>query len=176
MLQDSKSDRFVNGFLDAWLTLDNLGTTPPDQNRFRDYYVDDLAVAMREETHVFFRHILDTNLPTSEFLTAEYTFMNPALARHYRMDLPKTTFKSQNSFIKVNTNGHPRGGLLGQASIHTVTANGVDTSPIIRGVWLLENILGTPPAPPPPDIEAIEPDVRGSTTTVSYTHLTLPTT
>ena len=73
MLQDSKSDRFVNGFLDAWLTLDNLGTTPPDQNRFREYYVDDLAVAMREETHVFFRHILDTNLPTSEFLTAEYT-------------------------------------------------------------------------------------------------------
>ena len=164
MLQDSKSDRFVNGFLDAWLTLDNLGTTPPDQNRFREYYVDDLAVAMREETHVFFRHILDTNLPTSEFLTAEYSFMNPALARHYRMDLPKTTFKSQNSFIKVNTNGHPRGGLLGQASIHTVTANGVDTSPIIRGVWLLENILGTPPAPPPPDIPAIEPDVRGSTT------------
>jgi hypothetical protein len=119
---------------------------------------------MREETHIFFRHILDKNLPTSEFLTAEYSFMNPALARHYRMDLPNNRFKSPDSFIKVNTNAHPRGGLLGQASIHTVTANGVDTSPIIRGVWLLENILGTPPAPPPPDIEAIEPDVRGSTT------------
>ncbi len=164
MLHDPKSDRFVKGFLDAWLTLDNLGTTPPDQNRFREYYIDDLATAMRKETHIFFRHILDKNLPTSEFLTAEYSFMNPALARHYRMDLPSSRFKSQYSFIKVNTNGHPRGGLLGQASIHTVTANGVDTSPIIRGVWLLENILGTPPAPPPPDIEAIEPDIRGSTT------------
>ena len=164
MLQDPKSDRFVKGFLDAWLTLDNLGNTPPDQNRFSEYYIDDLASAMREETHIFFRHILDKNLPTSEFLTAEYSFMNSALARHYRMDLPNNRFKSPDSFIKVNTNGHPRGGLLGQASIHTVTANGVDTSPIIRGVWLLENILGTPPAPPPPDIEAIEPDVRGSTT------------
>ena len=164
MLQDPKSNRFVKGFLDAWLTLDNLGNTPPDQNRFSEYYVDDLATAMRQETHIFFRHILDKNLPTSEFLTAEYSFMNPALARHYRMDLPNSRFKPPDSFIKVNTNGHPRGGLLGQASIHTVTANGVDTSPIIRGVWLLENILGTPPAPPPPDIEAIEPDVRGSTT------------
>jgi hypothetical protein len=164
MLQDPKSDRFVKGFLDAWLTLDNLGNTPPDQNRFSEYYIDDLATAMREETHIFFRHILDKNLPTSEFLTAEYSFMNPALARHYRMDLPNNRFKTPDSFIKVNTNGHPRGGLLGQASIHTVTANGVDTSPIIRGVWLLENILGTPPAAPPPDIEAIEPDVRGSTT------------
>ena len=104
---------------------------------------------MREETNVFFRHILDENLPTSEFLTAEYTFLNPALARHYRMDLPSSRFETPDSFIKVSTNGHPRGGLLGQGSIHTVTANGVDTSPIIRGVWLLENILGTPPAPPP---------------------------
>ena len=117
----------------------------PDQNRFSEYYIDDLASAIAEETHVFFRHILDKNLPTSEFLTAEYSFMNPALARHYRMDLPSSRFKSPDSFIKVNTNGHPRGGLLGQASIHTVTANGWDTSPIIRGVWLLENILGTPP-------------------------------
>jgi hypothetical protein len=125
MLQDPKSDRFVKGFLEAWLTLDNLGNTPPDQNRFSEYYIDDLATAMREETHIFFRHILDKNLPTSEFLTAEYSFMNPALARHYRMDLPNNRFKNPDSFIKVNTNGHPRGGLLGQASIHTVTANGV---------------------------------------------------
>jgi len=164
MLNDPKSNRFVDGFLDAWLTLDNLGTTPPDQNRFKEYYIDDLASAMRQETRIFFRHLLDNNLPTSEFLTAEYSFLNPALARHYRIDLPNSKFKSPDSFIKVSTNGHPRGGLLGQASIHTVTANGVDTSPIIRGVWLLENILGTPPAPPPPDIEAIEPDTRGTTT------------
>ena len=164
MLIDPKSNRFVDGFLDAWLTLDNLGTTPPDQNRFSEYYIDDLATAMRQETHVFFRHILDQNLPTSEFITAEYTFLNPALARHYRIDLPNFRMKPPDSFTKVSTNGHPRGGLLGQASIHTVTANGVDTSPIIRGVWILENILGTPPAPPPPDIEAIEPDIRGSLT------------
>jgi hypothetical protein len=164
LLKDSKSDRFVDGFLNAWLTLDNLGTTPPDHQRFKEYYMDDLAHAMRKETLLFFRHILDNNLPTSEFLTAEYTFVNAALSRHYRIDQPGTTGKNPDSFIRVSTNGHPRGGLLGHSSIHTVTANGVDTSPIIRGVWLLENILGTPPSPPPPDIEPIEPDTRGSTT------------
>ena len=164
MLADPKSERFVDGFLDAWLTLDNLGSTPPDERRFKEYYVDHLGPAMRKETHLFFRHLLDQNRPTSEFLTAEYTFVNPALARLYHIDAPHPEFNDPNSFIKVSTDGKPRGGLLGQASIHTVTANGVDTSPIIRGVWLLENLLGTPPAPPPPDIEPIEPDTRGSTT------------
>ncbi len=164
MLLDSKSDRFVDGFLDAWLTLDSLGTTPPDHQRFKEYYIDHLAPAMRKETHVFFRHILDNNLPSSEFLTAPYTFVNSALARLYDLPVVKSDFPNPSSFIKVSTHGQPRGGLLGHSSIHTVTANGVDTSPIIRGVWLLENILGTPPPPPPPDIEPIEPDIRGSTT------------
>ena len=164
MLADPKSERFVDGFLDAWLTLDNLGSTPPDERRFKEYYVDHLGPAMRKETHLFFRHLLDQNRPTSEFLTAEYTFVNPALARLYHINAPHPEFNDPNSFVKVSTDGKPRGGLLGQASIHTVTANGVDTSPIIRGVWLLENLLGTPPAPPPPDIEPIEPDTRGSTT------------
>ena len=164
MLADSKSARLVDGFLDAWLTLDNLGSTPPDERRFKEYYVDHLGPAMRKETHLFFRHLLDQNRPTSEFLTAQYTFVNPALARLYHIDAPNPEFNDPNSFVKVSTDGKPRGGLLGQASIHTVTANGVDTSPIIRGVWLLENLLGTPPAPPPPDIEPIEPDTRGSTT------------
>jgi hypothetical protein len=164
LLRDSKSDRFVDGFLNAWLTLDNLGNTPPDHHRFKEYYMDDLAPAMRKETHVFFRHLLDNNLPTSEFLTAQYTFTNPALARLYHLPVEKSDFPNPDSFIRVSTEGHPRGGLLGHSSIHTVTANGVDTSPIIRGVWLLENILGTPPSPPPPDIEPIEPDTRGSTT------------
>ena len=164
LLRDSKSDRFVDGFLNAWLTLDNLGNTPPDHHRFKEYYMDDLASAMRKETHVFFRHLLDNNLPTSEFLTAQYTFTNPALARLYHLPVEKSDFPNPDSFIRVSTEGHPRGGLLGHSSIHTVTANGVDTSPIIRGVWLLENILGTPPSPPPPDIEPIEPDTRGSTT------------
>ena len=164
LLQDPKSERFVKGFLDAWLTLDSLGSTPPDQNRFKEFYVDNLAPAMRKETHLFFRHLLDQNLPTTEFLNARYTFANPALARLYHIEVDKSDFPTPDSFIKVSTEGKPRGGLLGHSSIHTVTANGVDTSPIIRGVWLLENLLGTPPSPPPPDIEPIEPDTRGSTT------------
>ena len=67
-------------------------------------------------------------------------------------------------YEKVNTASGPRGGLIGQASVLTVTANGVDTSPVVRGVWLLENILGTPPNPPPPDVEPLDPDIRGAGT------------
>ncbi|MEO0415540.1 MAG: DUF1588 domain-containing protein, partial [Verrucomicrobiota bacterium] len=97
-------------------------------------------------------------------LEAQYTFANKALLRHYTMPSEGIEFPSAGGFAKVPTKGFPRGGLLGQASLHTVTANGVDTSPIVRGVWLLENILGTPPSPPPPDVEPLDPDVRGAKT------------
>src|SRR5262249_25650575 len=83
------------------------------------------------------------------------------LARHYGLAPPQG-----HGFAKVHLSDarRHRGGLLGQASVLTVTANGIDTSPVVRGIWLLENILGTPPSPPPPDVEPLDPDVRGATT------------
>lgn len=158
MLADPKSDRFIRGFIDTWLTLDALGDTPPDPNQFREYYANDLRNAMYEETRLYTRYMLDEEVNIDRFIDSDFTFANSALAKMYGLDVE---LKSR-GFEKVSTENAPRGGLLGHASVLTVTANGVDTSPIVRGVWLLENILGTPPSPPPPDVEPLDPDVRGA--------------
>ena len=159
MLKDERSAAFVDGFLDAWLNLRALGSTPPDRGQFREYYHYELDVAMRRETHLFTRHLLAQDLSITNFIDSNFTFVNKALARHYRIDPP-----AGNGFQKVALHTSRRGGLLGQASVLTVTANGIDTSPVVRGIWVLENILGTPPSPPPPDVEPLDPDVRGAKT------------
>ncbi len=160
MLADPKSDRFVSDFLASWLNLDALGTTPPSLTAFKEYYIDDLATAMKKETFLFTRHLLDEEMSIDRFINCDFTFVNAGLARLYQLDVAV----DGSDFQKVNTAGGPRGGLLGQSSVLTVTANGVDTSPVVRGVWLLENILGTPPNPPPPDVEPLDPDIRGAST------------
>jgi hypothetical protein len=159
MLKDSKSGAFIDGFLDSWLTLRDLGSMPPDRAKFEEFYRFDLGTAMREETRLFTRHLLDNNRSIANFLDSDFTFVNRPLARHYGIVPPQGS-----GFEKVGLSDRRRGGLLGQASVLTVTANGIDTSPVVRGVWLLENIFGTPPSPPPPDVEPLEPDIRGATT------------
>ncbi|MEK9984179.1 MAG: DUF1592 domain-containing protein [Opitutae bacterium] len=160
MLNDPKSDSLVKGFSTSWLRLDKLGTMPPDAVKFREYYNQGLEEAMLEETYRFTSHALRMNVPLSDFVHSSYGFVNQDLARHYGVDDVVGIH-----FRKVNyPSDSVRGGLLGQASILTLTANGVDTSPVVRGTWLLENLLGTPPAPPPPDVEPIDPDVRGAKT------------
>tara|TARA_Y100000588_G_scaffold41748_2_gene39844 strand:+ start:138 stop:839 length:702 start_codon:yes stop_codon:yes gene_type:complete len=100
---------------------------------------------------------LDENLSLDCFLDSNFTFVNEPLAEIYGIkDITGDQFR------RIELADPRRGGLLGQASVLTVTANGVDTSPVIRGVWLLENLLGTPPSPPPPDVEPLDPDVRGA--------------
>ena len=159
LLDDPKSEGFLDGFLDSWLTLRNLGSQPPDRSTFPDYYHYDLNTAMREETRLFVRHLMEENLSVANFLDSDFTFVNRALARHY--DLPML---ADRGFQKVSLSNKRRGGLFGQASVLTVTANGIDTSPVVRGVWLLENILGTPSSPPPDDVEPLDPDIRGAKT------------
>ena len=159
MLRDKKSTAFVNGFLDSWLTLRDLGSMPPDRRNFRPYYHYDLKTAMKQETRLFARHLLDNNLSIDNFLESRFTFVNKPLARHYGLKPP-----AKPGFHKVALPDNRRGGLLGQASVLTVTANGIETSPVTRGVWILENLLGTPPTPPPPDVEPLDPDVRGTKT------------
>ncbi len=159
MLADKKSDAFIDGFLDSWLTLREFGSQPPDRDKFTNYYRFQLGTAMLNETRHFTRHLLTENLSIDNFLDTDFTFVNKHLAQHYGIDYP-----AGRGFQKVAINDKRRGGLLGQASILTVTANGIDTSPVVRGVWLLDNILGTPPSPPPPDVEPLDPDVRGAKT------------
>jgi hypothetical protein len=159
LLADPKSDRFTKGFLDSWLTLRNLGDAPPDRNKFENFYSENLGDSMRKETELFTRYALNENTNVSCFLDSNFTFVDESLAELYGIEGVKG-----DEFRKIELNDPRRGGLLGQASILTVSANGVDTSPVLRGVWLLENLLGTPPSPPPPDVEPLNPDIRGTTT------------
>lgn len=159
MLRDERSDAFVDGFLDSWLGLADLGSAPPDRGDFRDYYRFDLKTAMRTETRMFVRAMIEENLSLDHVIDSDFTFVNAPLAKHYGIDAP-----AEPGFHRVTLSDDRRGGVLGQASVLTVTANGIDTSPVVRGVWMLENFLGTPPSPPPPDVEPLDPDVRGATT------------
>jgi hypothetical protein len=159
MLGDSRSEALIDGMLDSWLTLRDLGSMPPDRSKFDDYYRHDLQTAMRQETRLFARRLLNENLSVANFLDSDFTYVNKPLAKLYGMKQPASS-----EFELVSLSDRRRGGLLGQASVLTVTANGIDTSPIVRGVWLLENILGTPPTPPPPDVPPLDPDVRGAKT------------
>ena len=158
MLRNSKSNRFSNNFIRVWLNFDNIGEMPPSKD-FKVYYRDNLEVAMRNETQTFFRHVLDHNLSTHEFLNADYSFLNRELALHYGIEGIKG-----NHLSRVSLKGTPRGGLLGHGSFLTASANGVDTSPVVRGIYMLEKLFGYTPPPPPDDVPDIEPDIRGAKT------------
>ena len=158
MLRNSKSNRFVNNFIRVWLNFDNIGEMPPSKD-FKVYYRDNLEVAMRNETQTFFRHVLDHNLSTHEFLNADYSFLNRELALHYGIEGIEG-----NHLRRVSLKGTSRGGLLGHGSFLTASANGVDTSPVVRGIYMLEKLLGYTPPPPPDDVPDIEPDIRGAKT------------
>ncbi len=156
MLADSRSDRFVGHFVRRWLDLDNIGTMPPSED-FLEYYRDNLETAMRAETETFFRHVLDNNLSLRGFLDADYSFLNRELALHYGIEGVQG-----NELQRVSLTGSRRGGLPGHGAFLTASANGVDTSPVVRGIYVLEKLLDYTPPPPPPDVPAIEPDIRGA--------------
>lgn len=159
MLNDAKAGAFVEHFSDTWLHINTLGSMPPDPKAFESYYRDRLEELFRKETRSFLGDLLKTNGSILNLLDSDYTFVNDVLAGHYGI-----TGISGEHFRKVALRPeHRRGGLLGHGSILTLSANGIETSPVVRGVWILENILGTSPPPPPPDVPAIEPDTRGTT-------------
>ncbi len=159
LLSDPKADAFARRFTARWLELYKIGTMPPSPRQFQQYYVDGLETAMQEEVRLFFQHLLEHNEPVARFIDADYTFVNGGLARLYGFDGIRGS-----RFRRVALEDSRRGGLLGMAAVLTASANGIDTSPVVRGVWVLENILGTPPPPPPPDVEPLEPDIRGMRT------------
>ncbi len=161
LLTSPRADAFVAGLLDSWLNLRVLGDMAPDRGTFPRYYAQDLQPAMKRETQLFTRDLLDRNASIVRFLDADYTFANRPLARLYGLEnaIPP---EAAHEFRRITFPTPRRGGLLGQGSVLTVSANGIETSPVIRGVWMLENILGTPPAPPPDNVPPIDPDVRGA--------------
>ena len=156
MLADRRSEALVTSFAAQWLHLRNLSASTPDPRLFPDFD-DNLRRALRRETELFFDSVKQEDRSVLDLLRADYTFVNERLAKHYgipnvygghfrRVGLPKDS---------------PRRGLLGHASILTVTSYGDRTSPVQRGKWILENLLGLTPPPPPPDVPALKERVAG---------------
>ena len=164
LMNDPRSNAFVSGFLDSWLNLRDLGNQPPPRKTANEFYAENLPRSMKRETQLFFQNLLEQNGSIMDFLNAEYTFVDKQLAKLYQ--LPNwETLRQSDGFQKVElTENQRRGGLLGMASVLTVSANGVDTSPVTRGAWILENILGTPSPPPPDEVPSIDSDVSAATT------------
>lgn len=146
MLQDPRSHQLVENFSTQWLNLRLLKQINPDRKRFPTFD-DDLRADMETETKLFFESVMREDRPILDLLDAQYTFLNERLAKHY--GVPDVT---GNEFRRVTLNGPQRGGLLGQASILTVTSNPTRTSPVKRGKWVLENLFNAPPPPPPPGV------------------------
>lgn len=161
MLADPKSSAFTRHFTERWLRLDKLAESPPELNGpFRIYWDRKMEPQIVAQTDAYFADLVRSNGPIRSLIDSDYTFMNESIADVFygRKDVQGVTLR------KVATNDPRRGGLLTQPAIMTATANGVDTSPVVRGVWVLENILGTPPSPPPPDVEPLSPDLRNAKT------------
>ncbi|MBL8822919.1 MAG: DUF1592 domain-containing protein [Planctomycetia bacterium] len=150
MLRDPKALALVENFAGQWLQLRNLQQATPDPKRFPTFD-EPLRQAMQKETELFFQELLVRDLPITTFLDADFTFVNERLAKHYGLKEVKGL-----DFRKVSLKETPRRGILTHASILTMTSNPTRTSPVKRGKWVLETILGTPPPPPPPDVPELK--------------------
>ena len=154
MLADPRSSAFVTNFAGQWLHLRNLDSFHPDLRLFPDFD-DNLRQALRQETELFFQSILQENRSALDLLRADHTFLNERLAKHY--EIPGIR-GSQFRRVTLTPETH-RGGLLRQGSILAVTSYANRTSPVIRGNWILGNILGTPTPPPPADVPSLDNNV-----------------
>lgn len=159
MLDDPKFDRFVHDFLDQWLDLGRIDATTPDAYLYPEYD-DVLRAAMLAETRLFVAHLIQQDLGAEHLIDSDFTFLNRRLAEHYGMH----EIKGEAMRLVALPDDSVRGGILSHASIAKVTANGTVTTPVRRGNFVLSNLLGTPPKPPPPNVGVLEPDTRGATT------------
>jgi hypothetical protein len=150
MLADPKAGALVDNFAGQWLYLRNLKSVAPDQHEFPDFD-DNLRAAFRRETELFFESIIHEDRNVLDLLTADYTFVNERLARHY--GIPRV-YGSR--FRRVAITDDSRRGLLGKGSLLLVTSHAGRTSPVVRGKWILDNLLGTPPPPPPPNVPSLD--------------------
>jgi hypothetical protein len=161
MIEDARFEQFVHAFVNEWLDLRKLRRDIPDERLYPEYRKDDYLVdSMERETQAFVKAMVREDLPSSTVVASDFTFVNDRLAMHY--DLPRV--KGSTMQRVALPRGSPFGGLLTQAALMKHTANGTTTSPVLRGVWITEKLLGQPVPPPPKSVPAIEPDIRGATT------------
>ncbi len=159
LLGDERFERFLVDFTDSWLDLREMDFTVPDGKLFPEFDPF-LRYSMPLETRAFVRELIESNLPIRDLIDPGFAMVNSRLAQHYGIpDVDGVQIR------KVNLPADSiRGGLLSQASILKVSANGTNTSPVLRGAWVMERIEGVTPPPPPPGVPGVEPDIRGATT------------
>jgi hypothetical protein len=150
MLADERSEALATRFAAQWLRLQDIDKVHPDALQYPDFR-EQLADDMRRETEEFFMHLVRENKSVLDMLSANYTYVNEALAEHY--GIPGVTGPE---FRRVQYPDDRRGGLLGQASILTLTSHANRTSPVLRGKWVMEVLIGSPPPPPPPNVPDLE--------------------
>ncbi len=154
-------DRFVKNFTDYWLSLRHVRRDDPDIRLFPEYRFDEYLVeSMERETRTFFTAMIRDNLPASVLVKSDFVFANDRLAKHYNLP-PLVGSAMRKVSLPADS---PFGGLLTQAAVLKVSANGTNTSPVVRGAWVMERLIGQPPPPPPPNVPAVEPDIRGAKT------------
>lgn len=158
MLKDPKADALADSFAMQWLELERLTTRLPDPKLYPTWS-DDLKKDMIQETRLFVMDIMKNNRSILDFIDGPYTYLNERLARHYGISGVRGT-----EFRRVSLEGTPRGGILTQGSVLTATSNPTRTSPVKRGKWVLDAILGSPPPPPPPGADVIPPSVNANVT------------
>lgn len=160
LLNDPKSSRFVEAFTDYWLDLRKIDDTSPSTTLYNDYELDDpLKLAALEETRLFVAELLRNDLPARNIVHSDFTFLNERLADHYGLPNVQGAKMRKTTLPKDSV----RGGVMTQASVLKVTANGTTTSPVLRGYWITERIMGYQ-IPPPPPVASVEPDIRGAVT------------
>ena len=159
MLKHPNAEQFTTNFVGQWLGLRDIDFTEPS-HQLHPEYDDMLKVSMVRETELFFAEVLKHDLSLTNFIASDFTMLNARLAKHY--GIPGVDgFAFRKTPLPP---GSHRGGVLTMASVLKVTANGTSTSPVMRGAWVLDRILGQPPEPPPENVAALEPDIRGATT------------
>ncbi len=159
LLNHPKARGFVRNFLDQWLDLRQIDFTMPDRKLYPEFDTA-LREAVVKETELFFEDVLKRDLSVTNFVDSDFTFLNERLATHYGIEGVKGIEMRR---VPIPPGTH-RGGVMTMASVLKVTANGSYTHPVLRGVWVLKNIVGRPPDPPPPNAGAVEPDLRGAKT------------
>jgi hypothetical protein len=161
LIADVRFSQFVESFGNEWLDLRKLRRDLPDERLYPEYRKDDYLVdSMERETRAYLLAMVRENLPATSLVSCGFTFVNDRLARHY--DLPRVEGSDVRRVELPEWS--PHGGLLTQAALLKHTANGVTTSPVLRGVWAMEKLLGQAPPPPPKSVPSIEPDIRGAKT------------
>ena len=161
LIASREFERFVEYFTDYWLNLRALRRDDPDIRLFPEYRLDDYLVeSLGRETRAFFGAMVRENLPATTLIDADFTFANDRLARHYGLPSLRGSALRRVTLPPAS----PYGGILTQGAVLKVSANGVNTSPVLRGVWVMDRLLGQPPPPPPPGVPAVEPDIRGART------------